>query len=213
MEAAGVAEQLAGLEIHEAESGAAPTGSRFLDVAIVVLNQACGDGGQKHWFASTKELQLASLQLCEACRDAAALHLRVDTSTPLRLFAPADSPSDDSEEDTRVPRLRAREQLTFGRRFNRPLEAVSFPASLREITFGWGFNRAIEAVSWPAELRRLTFGWMPNLEELTLLLKASERYDILVDIEWPAGLKRLNVKHRVRLEGDEMPAGLQVIHV
>ena len=40
-----------------------------------------------------------------------------------------------------------------------------------------------------------------------------EHYDVLFDIEWPKGLKRLNVKHWVRLEGEETPAGLRVTYV
>ncbi|CAN0090492.1 unnamed protein product [Ectocarpus sp. 12 AP-2014] len=44
--------------------------SEHLDAFIVALNQTC-DGGEKRWYASTLELQLASLEFvgrADACR-------------------------------------------------------------------------------------------------------------------------------------------------
>lgn len=80
--------------------------SRCLDAFIVVLNQLYE---QERWYTSTKELQLASLGLCGACRNGTTLHLTLDPETPPRLLAAADAspPSPEERGSTRVPRLRA----------------------------------------------------------------------------------------------------------
>eukprot|EP00752_Nemacystus_decipiens_P008223 g7353.t1 len=93
--------------------------------------------------------------------------------------------------------------IEFGLFFNQPVAGAVFPASLEEITFGRSFNQPIDGTQWPPTLKRLRLGrrfrhpldglgrWMPNLEELTLLLKASEDYSLLFDVEWPKDLKKL----------------------
>ncbi|CAN0477151.1 unnamed protein product, partial [Ectocarpus sp. 12 AP-2014] len=61
-----------------------------------------------NWYPSTKELQLASLQLCIAYRNYQTLHLKLDSSIPCRLLATADAPPLHPQRlgGTRVPRLR-----------------------------------------------------------------------------------------------------------
>ncbi|CAN0446380.1 unnamed protein product, partial [Ectocarpus fasciculatus] len=39
------------------------------------------------WYVSTLELQLVSLELCQACRSAQLLDVRVDEDTPPTLWA------------------------------------------------------------------------------------------------------------------------------
>ncbi|CAN0122947.1 unnamed protein product, partial [Ectocarpus fasciculatus] len=45
------------------------------------------DGQQKWWYVSTLELQLASLELCGACRSAQVLDVRIDEDTPPTLWS------------------------------------------------------------------------------------------------------------------------------
>ncbi|CAM9669642.1 unnamed protein product, partial [Hapterophycus canaliculatus] len=54
---------------------------RCLDAFTIALHQACG-GSLRRWYASTLQLQLASLGFCRACRSVPTLHVRVNRSTP-----------------------------------------------------------------------------------------------------------------------------------
>ncbi|CAN0340877.1 unnamed protein product, partial [Ectocarpus sp. 8 AP-2014] len=57
---------------------------RCSEAFVVALNTGC-DGNV--WYTSTKELQLASLQFCVACRNVPTLHLAVyNTHVPARLW-------------------------------------------------------------------------------------------------------------------------------
>lgn len=49
---------------------------RCLGAFIVVLGQVC-EGGESNLYTSTVELQMASLELCRACRSIPTLHVRV----------------------------------------------------------------------------------------------------------------------------------------
>lgn len=167
---------------------------------MVALNQAC-DG--QRWYTSTKELQLASLQFCVACRNVTTLHLRVDLSIPRRLLAAADARSPDWREGrgstTRVPRLRARavtwnisssvkldsalyaltevEVFEFGRSFYGSIEDVAWPRRLRVLQFRNNFDEPVVDISWPPSLRRLEFGF---------------EFDQPVDrVTWPPCLQQL----------------------
>ncbi|CAM9454120.1 unnamed protein product [Ectocarpus sp. 4 AP-2014] len=152
-----------------------------LNAFIVALDDTC-DG--KRWYTSTKELQLASIDFCIACRKHQTLHLIVDTGIPRRLLAAADATPSHSKRPfrTRVPRLRARRVtwdlptaadlskpifamtdvgcLEFGDDFEGGLEAVAWPQRLKTIEFvpTSAFNKPIALVQWPACLQRLTFG-------------------------------------------------------
>ncbi|CAM9635072.1 unnamed protein product [Ectocarpus sp. 4 AP-2014] len=160
---------------------AGPTRDFCLDAVLISLNRMC-DG--KSWYTSTKELQLASLEFCIACRSYRAIHLTVGAQIPRRLLAAVDAPSPHPHRLcwTRVPRLRVRrvtwnmrtaamlrtpifaisevDCLEFGFAFKGSLEAVAWPRRLKAIKFGhccW-FNMPINLVEWPASLQRLAFG-------------------------------------------------------
>lgn len=62
--------------------------ARCLDAFTVALNQAC-QGREKHWYVSTLELQLASLEFCKACRSVPTLHVSVNDRTPVSLWSPS----------------------------------------------------------------------------------------------------------------------------
>lgn len=136
------------------------------------------------WYTVTKELQQASLELCEACRSAHSVHLWVDEDTPATLLAAVRSAHAEPAGgvSSRVPRLRARlvtwelscidlfsdrvdtfapvEELRFGDAFNGNLDVQSWPGRLKKIFFGQRsrFDRPILGASWPTSLHHLTFG-------------------------------------------------------
>ncbi|CAN0362701.1 unnamed protein product [Ectocarpus sp. 12 AP-2014] len=158
---------------------AEPTGGSCLEALIVAFNETC-DG--KSWYTSTKELQLASLEFCIACRNNPTVHMNVDERIPRRLLAAADAPPPHPKRlcQTRVPRLQARgvtwnmptaaelrnpifamkdiDFLKFGDAFNDSLKAVEWPHRLETLEFGVNFNNPIEEVEWPPSLRHLKFG-------------------------------------------------------
>ncbi|CAN0558407.1 unnamed protein product [Ectocarpus sp. 12 AP-2014] len=158
-----------------------PTRNSCLNAFYVALGET-RDG--KSWYTSTKELQLASLEFCMACRAYKTLHLIVDVRIPRMLLAAADGPLRHPKRlsRTRVPRLIARhvtwnmptaaelrspifalmelDHLEFGGAFEGSLEAVTWPRRLESIAFHnfSPFNTPIDLVKWPASLKRLAFG-------------------------------------------------------
>ena len=113
-----------------------------LDAFIVAIYE--------RWFACSKELQLASFHLCMECRNVPTLHLRVDVSTPRRLLPAADSllSQPDTQDSTRVPRLRAL-RVTWMMRsvaeLSRPIHSSSV---LKVLTLGLGSNNTVELCAW-----------------------------------------------------------------
>lgn len=101
--------------------------SRCVDAVTVALNQMSGGN---IWYTLTKELQLASLQLCEVCRDFTTLALTVDEQTPRSLLA-SEHPAYLSwtrMRRSRVPQLRARRvkwSLSTAAEFRRPIYALT----------------------------------------------------------------------------------------
>ncbi|CAN0287776.1 unnamed protein product, partial [Ectocarpus sp. 4 AP-2014] len=85
--------------------------SRFLDALTVALNQAydsrAGDGDNVRWFTSTLDLQLASVDLCRACRSVPTLLVKIDHDTPRSLWTPTVYGGANSAPSSRVPPLRA----------------------------------------------------------------------------------------------------------
>ncbi|CAN0191062.1 unnamed protein product, partial [Ectocarpus sp. 6 AP-2014] len=85
--------------------------SRFMDALTVALNQAydsrAGDCDNVRWFTSTLDLQLASLDLCRACRSVPTLLVKIDHDTPRSLWTPTVYGGADSAPSGRVPPLRA----------------------------------------------------------------------------------------------------------
>ncbi|CAM9525311.1 unnamed protein product [Ectocarpus sp. 4 AP-2014] len=197
-----------------------PTRNSCLNALTVTLNDTC-DG--KSWYTSTKELQLASLEFCMACRNHQTLHLIVEAKTPRRLLAAADAPptQQTSLACTRVPRVRARcvtwdvttaaelripilamtgvDCLEFGNAFGGSLKAVAWPRRLKRIEFCYSspFNRPIDQVEWPDSLQTLLFGLSFNQP-----IKA---------VRWPACLQRLvlGTSFNQPIDGVEWPVSLQ----
>ncbi|CAM9393068.1 unnamed protein product, partial [Hapterophycus canaliculatus] len=194
--------------------------SRCLDAIIIALEQA-SDG--KRWYTSTKELQLASLQFCAACRSVPVFHLRVDSGTPTRLWTSAAARGTRSAKKlslTRVPAVRAREVtwgisaaalrnvkgdvlskvewLSFGNDFNgSPIHGATWPESLQHLTFEWDFNQPIEMVRWPASLQVLSLGIDFNQP--------------IKRVSWPSSLRQLILGRSFNqpINGVSWPASLQ----
>ena len=79
--------------------------SRLLDALTVALGQTSGG----KWYVSTLALQLASFEVCVACRGVRTLRVTVNTRMPLSLWGNGD-PFDDTlkaQEMRRLPTLRA----------------------------------------------------------------------------------------------------------
>ncbi|CAN0214804.1 unnamed protein product [Scytosiphon promiscuus] len=137
--------------------------SRSLDAFIVAINQAT-DMGQ--WYTATKELQLASLELCRTCRSAHTVHLRVDGDTPSTLLASVCADADHGGRLTsRVPQPRARvltwEQPSLAL-LGDPIETF---ADTEELYFGCDFKGTLTIRAWPHKLRVMDFGWLLRLEQ------------------------------------------------
>lgn len=153
-----------------------------LDAFMIALKQT-QDGN--NWYTSTKELQLASLQFCAACRGMTTLlALKVKHDIPRRLLAAADAspPGSRRLRSSRVTRLRVRRvwwnwrvaaeltrsmyvaadatEIIFGCDFDDSLENVAWPCRLRTLRFALEseFDRPIEKVSWSTSLQQLRFG-------------------------------------------------------
>lgn len=134
---------------------------RCLEAFVVALNMSC-DGNV--WYTSTKELQLASLQFCVACRNVPTLHLAVkNTDVPARLWndhAATEAYTGAKRlSTTRVPAFRPRE-VTWGQpawflsdiclvfakverflvRQDTVLDDVVWPCSLKKLSFGESFD-------------------------------------------------------------------------
>ncbi|CAM9728789.1 unnamed protein product [Ectocarpus fasciculatus] len=182
--------------------------SECLDAFIVALDQAC-DGQEKRWYASTLELQLASLAFCRACRSVQTLHVRVDQQTPPSLWSPLSSQTTANESSgevlisNRIPAVQAygatwlrgiwcAERLAsvlWLQRLKRlvvdvdtAVNTVSWPASLQRLLFGNSFNQPITGIVLPASLQQLTFGW--------------DFDQPIAEVEWPASLQQLSFKEQ-----------------
>ncbi|CAN0435400.1 unnamed protein product, partial [Ectocarpus fasciculatus] len=145
---------------------------------VVALDQAC-EGGEKRWYTSTLELQLASPVFCKACRSVSTLNVLVETATPRTLWASRALDSTTSEVSSssvssRVPLVRAfsltwrlssdvvqqvsstPKLMTFERYVGESIMGVVWPASLQELSLGFNFNQPIAEFVWPASLQHLS---------------------------------------------------------
>ncbi|CAM9759840.1 unnamed protein product, partial [Ectocarpus fasciculatus] len=139
--------------------------TQFLDALVVALSQAC-DGGKKRWYASTLELQLASLEICRVCRSISTLHWELPLQDLLRTAAIelwTSSEYLELEGSSCAVSLRSvvwprgLTQLAFDAAFDIPVHDVSWPTGLQRLRFG-NFNQPVAGVVWPASLQQLSLG-------------------------------------------------------
>ncbi|CAM9166011.1 unnamed protein product [Ectocarpus sp. 4 AP-2014] len=198
--------------------------SRCLQAFRVALQQTCLD--RESWYASTTQLQLASLPFCLACRDSVTLCLTVDDSIPRRLLAGVSAdeavraPAGPRQRGrSRVPRFQVRE-VTWHRRSSVELSARIYALAEADFFFvDGGFNSGVDAVAWPAKLRRLEFGdyfnqpiagasWPASLEQLTFGCNFNQSVE---DMSWPSSLQEVAFlgNFNQSIEGVTWPSSLQ----
>lgn len=159
-------------------------------------------GGGREWYTSTAQLQLASYDLCVACRAAPTLHLAVDGGMPARLKT-----GDGAAGSRRLPAFRPRRVtwnlppsalngeedpvfsdvkvlilghglgLVGGGSRRWAGDGLSLPPALEQLIFSQFYDRPIHGVSWPGSLREITFGEGFNQP--------------IHGVRWPGSLERL----------------------
>ena len=210
--------------------------SLCLGALILAVSQAC-DEGDRRWYASTLELQLASLELCRACRSVSTLHVLVDEATPRRLWKPV--PRSEVPVPTRVPLVRpvgftwtlpaadiqlissTPEFISFDVDFNEPIRGVDWPASLQLLRFGGCFDQPVLRAVWPVYLQQLSFGisfdqpiagisWPTTLRQLTFGYMFNQP---ILGVAWPTSLQRLVLGDRFNqpIRGVDWPASLRQV--
>lgn len=155
-----------------------------LDALAIALDQA-HQGGSKRWYASTLDLQLASLELCVARRAVSMLHVHIKGDAPRSLWYPSTLTANPTPNKSKYPKPRQIplveavsitcsvrsvlldkvqvkswmvrvEELKFCDKFNQPIAGIVWPPSLQQF-FGCDFNQPISGVLWPASLQHLLF--------------------------------------------------------
>lgn len=200
---------------------AGPTYNACLDAFVVALNQTW-DG--KRWYTSNMQLQLASVQMCAACRSVTKVVMIVDDEIPRSLLAAAEDLSSNKRlRSSRVPRLRAHTVLWFLRsaaEMRRPigslvdaseiyfyhmfigsLEGVVLPRRLKKLHFDPAspYNEPIVAVTWPDTLQQITFG---------------EEFDQPINgVSWPPSLLQLKFSLRFNQPVEETTWPSKLIRV
>lgn len=176
------------------------------------------------WFPSTKELQLASLEFCAACRSVTTMTLTVDENTPRRLLTAPDAPPPNQKRlrSTRVPRLRALQVLwnmSTSAELRRPIYAL---ANVTMISFGVRFTDSLDDVLWPHRLSSLSLSnksrctpfftvgisWPTTLQKVTL----DGRFDELIGgVVWPTSMTelRFGTSFNQPIEEVKWPVSLQ----
>ncbi|CAN0044122.1 unnamed protein product, partial [Scytosiphon promiscuus] len=189
--------------------------NRCVDVVTVALYQMCGEDS---WYTSSKELQLASLQVCAACRSFTTLNLTVEHDASRNVLEPKWLPSLSRERmpSSRVPQLRPR-RLTWNFATTEGVKPSMSYALTEAIAMKYGHDivdlddiyHFTDEPTPSFELRALSDGWrvgvgsaiwvrLPppmeqvifpaSLQELTFGCYFNQRIDRVV---WPASLKQL----------------------
>ncbi len=203
---------------------AGPISTRLLEAFRIVLKDT---GDRRHWIASTKQLQLASFELCKECRDFPTLHLRVDEDTPRALLGAADAPDPNPGDapgeggsPRSLPRVRARGvtwKLASTVRLSRPLYAL---AKAEVMVFGWVFDDGPGAIVWPRRLTSAIFGtriyeaidtvaWSASLQRIAFGYDFNQSIN---GISWPSSLRELSLGGFDQdIEGAQWPASLKTL--
>ncbi len=178
------------LEIHENTRFAAslyPGNSRCLDAFIVALSQAC-EGPDRRWYASTLELQLASLDFCRACRSIPRLAVTVGgrvCPTPKSLWISRDAskpslfgyPFFSSSRVPGVRALRLKWSIQLTALVHHAAVELTARSDALELSLGRFFNQPVIGVLWPSSLQKLSFGHFFNQP--------------IAGVVWPASLQQL----------------------
>ncbi|CAM9108795.1 unnamed protein product, partial [Scytosiphon promiscuus] len=124
-------------------------GSRHsLDALTVAIDQHSPEG----WYVSTLQLQLASMQLCLACRRFSTLEVRVEEGTPSCVWARS-TPL--SEQGSRVPPLRAVGLTWELDYFLIETARTELTKNLQRLELYSPFLSSVEGMIWPSRLKHL----------------------------------------------------------
>lgn len=204
--------------------------SQCLDAFVIALNHGRCDG--EKWYASTLQLQLASLPLCAACRSASTLHLTVETFTPRSVWSASDAtgggaglgagvgvgaaPAAGNASETlsqksgrttvatRVPRFRAR-----GVRWKLPATKMTRASSdaLANVEYLFLGSDFTDEKDRPTDdVERIT--WPRRLKRLVF----DHHFDRPIErVTWPASLRQLTFGNRFDqpIRGVAWPGSLQ----
>lgn len=200
--------------------------TRCLYAFIVALSQA-SEGGDKRWYASILQLQLASLELCEACRSVRTLRVRVRYATPRSVWCSRQSkhrPIKRSWEkcriSSRVPVGRA-VSLTWGLPLGVRVRTAATElwqhlavvglvgsicaSSLQSVTWPRGPRRWV--LSSSAKIRIGRVSWPNSLQQLWLGYYFNQP---ITGVVWPTSLLELSLgcSFNQRIAGVGWPASL-----
>lgn len=132
-------------------------------VIVVALSQGC-EGGEKRWYTSTMELQLASLEICRACRSVPSLSVRVEPRTPVSLWHRASIHTGINARISKESRLSSRVPVVRALRLVWTLPAQVLEQSAAIELWQWSsilhlrgsvFARSVELLTWPRALKEL----------------------------------------------------------
>lgn len=181
---------------------------RVPDTLIIAL---AASSCKKGWYTSTKELQLASLSCCVACRSVRTLTLAVDMAVPHRFWVDSTTGQGAVVGDTRQGAgASAPKRLSSSRVPGIKLHTVKW--NLPPSMLGWsggmfsnmeclildgGFNDSVDEVVWPSGLKRLVFGnsfnqpvdsasFPPSLEGMGFGMSFNQPIE---DVAWPVSLE------------------------
>lgn len=198
---------------------------------MVALDLSCD--GEK-WYTSTQQLQLASLDLCTACRGVPTLALSVELSTPEYLWAeaaPAPRGRLTGQKKPLEARTRTRVPLFGPRRVMWKLPASRLRLARKELWAnvecllftGYNNDRVDEGFSWPPGLKRLDLGyrfiscieevaWPATLEHLSLGRHFNQPVQNVV---WPESLQEISFGAGFwqPLRGVKWPASMRRVFV
>ncbi|CAM9905362.1 unnamed protein product, partial [Ectocarpus sp. 4 AP-2014] len=206
-------------------------GSQCLEALMVALDLACD--GEK-WYTSTQQLQLASLDLCKACRGVPTLALSVKRSTPEYLWAEAArGPRGRLTGEKKPPAARTRTRVpSFGPRrvmwklpaFELRLSPKELWANVQCLLFtGYHKDEVYDSFSWPTGLKRFDLGyrffgsiervaWPATLERLNLGPHFNQSVQNVV---WPESLQEIcfGVKFCYNLDAVKWPASMRRVYL
>ena len=204
---------------------------------VLLLNER-GCPGTSRWLESTKPLSLASVQMCEQCRETIPVHVRVGDETPRSVWEPREPCSSPARRGENPPAESSKSLLKATPVTRVPPATIVKIASdmpdpakllfalartgefrwLREVSFGEISGLCVSGISWPKSVRTLAFRCSFSHPLSAVAWPAAlERLALeglfnqsVVGISWPAGLKSVTLGKRFNQPIDEVgwPAGI-----
>ncbi|CAM9210436.1 unnamed protein product [Sphacelaria rigidula] len=158
-----------------------------LDALTIALNEASSWGES---FLPTKQLQLASLQLCIACRCVSTLCVKFDECTPRRLWTdPGEQSSTptarrmDRSHKSRVPLLRAHSVVCMSSAGADIMSReTNVQNNVRNLYFDSMFDGSLDNAVWPPRVMEVVFGGRGSRKRIKF-------NQSITGVVWPASLQ------------------------